>query len=156
MVRALRSLALLITVAALESWLPAASTANVNVVPGRVIEMPGSGGGGGGGGGSAGRTECRGNACVPSAVVVPWPVPATEVPWAQSVYWAPAAASSNYGRESLSNIDAYLAGQCLRSGNRQYYCKGSLNPQQIEWIQRLGQVQLQQTHIRWGDSWYVR
>lgn len=139
--------------------------ANVTVVPAQTVPMPGSGAGGASGGGRGGESGCFGNACVPSAAVVPMPapsalvpmpVPARLVPWAQSVYWSPPASASSYGSQSLANIDAYLANQCLRSGNRQYYCKGSLNAQQLDWIQRIGQVQLQQTHIRWGNSWTVR
>lgn len=140
--------------------------ANITVVPAQTVPMPGSGAAGANGGGRGGDSGCYGNACVPSAAVVPMPapaalvpmpVPAKLVPWAQSVYWSPpAASSSSYGSQSLANIDAYLANQCLRSANRQYYCKGSLNAQQLDWIQRTGQVQLQQTHSRWGNSWIVR
>ena len=151
---------------------PQSALAQLNVVPAQEVEMPGSRSGSGGGTGAA--QGCTGNACVDSAVVVPmpgpgavvpwptpgrvvpWPIPAREVPWAQSVYWAPSSSGGSYGRQSLRNIDAYLADQCRRSSNRQYYCKGSLNAQQIDWINRVGHVQLQQTHYRWGDSWYIR
>ena len=83
---------------------------------------------------------------------VPWPVPASSVPWASSVYYAP---RSEYGTNSLRNIDAYLADQCKRSGNRQYYCTGTqLNSSQLDWINSVGKVQLQQTHYRCGtDRW---
>lgn len=87
------------------------------------------------------------------APIVPWPVPANTVPWASNVYYVPAG--SGYGQESLAKIDAYLADQCRRSQNRQYYCAGKpLNQAQVNWIDRVGGVQLQQTHYRCGtDRW---
>jgi hypothetical protein len=83
----------------------------------------------------------------------PTPAPASSVPWASTVYYAPK--ESTYGKDSLRNIDAYLAEQCRRSGGRQYYCAGRpLNQQQIDWINSVGRTQLQQTHYRCGsDRW---
>lgn len=84
-------------------------------------------------------------------------IQARSVPWAASVY-QPTSDESDYGKRSLANIDAYLASQCKRSGNRQYYCTNKpLSYSQLEWINRATGVQMQQTHYRCGsDSWCVR
>ena len=84
-------------------------------------------------------------------------IQASSVPWAASVY-QPTSDESDYGKRSLANIDAYLASQCRRAGNRQYYCANKpLSYNQLDWINRVTGVQMQQTHYRCGsDSWCVR
>lgn len=87
------------------------------------------------------------------SVIVPWPVPANTVPWASNVYYL--QGTSAYGKTSLQYIDSYLYNQCRRSGGRQYYCAGRpLKSQQIDMINRVGQLQMQRTHYRCGsNSW---
>ena len=84
-------------------------------------------------------------------------ISASSVPWAASVY-QPASDASDYGKRSLANIDAYLASQCSRSGNSQYYCTNKpLTATQLDWINRVTGVQMQQTHYRCGsNSWCIR
>ena len=165
--RCWQSLVLMVLLSPLGVWNASPASANIYVPEARTVEMPGSGGSNNEGPSYTQRPSygCNGNACVREATItpmpgpgkiVPMPLPAALVPWAQSVYWAPSTDSSEYGKRSLLLIDEYLAGQCARSGNRQYYCKTSLNSQQIDWVNRLGTVQLEQTHYRWGNGWYAR